>query len=128
MTYKVSSGTLSLYTLTHSSYRVHTWQGKTRTAWLQSGEGRMMIDSVVWAQYINVTDTPPSRHSKGRANALRQKSARECVNLRTCQEHQHLNHDQNFGRRRRQASTEYSMHLTDKHINDQHCRTAVCHL
>jgi len=26
-------------------------------AGLQSGEGRMMIDSVVWAQYINVTDT-----------------------------------------------------------------------
>jgi len=24
---------------------------------LQSGEGRMMIDLVVWAQYINVTDT-----------------------------------------------------------------------
>jgi len=22
-----------------------------------TGEGRMMIDSVVWAQYINVTDT-----------------------------------------------------------------------
>jgi len=30
---------------------------KTRMAGLQSGEGRMMIDSVVWAQYINVTDT-----------------------------------------------------------------------
>jgi len=26
-------------------------------AGLQSGEGRMMIDSVVWAQYINVTDS-----------------------------------------------------------------------
>jgi len=26
-------------------------------AGLQSGEGRMMIDSVVWAQNINVTDT-----------------------------------------------------------------------
>jgi len=25
-------------------------------AGLQSGEGRMMIDSVAWAQYINVTD------------------------------------------------------------------------
>jgi len=25
-------------------------------AGLQSGEGRMMIDSVVWAQYINATD------------------------------------------------------------------------
>jgi len=25
-------------------------------AGLQSGEGRMMIDSVVWPQYINVTD------------------------------------------------------------------------
>jgi len=27
--------------------------GETRMAGLQSGEGRMMIDSVVWAQYIN---------------------------------------------------------------------------
>jgi len=26
-------------------------------AGLQSGEGRIMIDSVVWAQYINMTDT-----------------------------------------------------------------------
>jgi len=26
-------------------------------AGLQSGEVRMMIDSVVWAQYVNVTDT-----------------------------------------------------------------------
>jgi len=26
-------------------------------AGLQSGECRMMIDSVVWAQYINVTDS-----------------------------------------------------------------------
>jgi len=26
-------------------------------AGLQSGEGRIMIDSVVWAQYINVTDS-----------------------------------------------------------------------
>jgi len=40
-----------------SSYRVRIWYGKTRMAGLQSGEGRMMIDSVVWAQYINVTDT-----------------------------------------------------------------------
>jgi len=38
-----------------SSYRVHMWYRKTRTARLQSGEGRMMIDSVVWAQYITVT-------------------------------------------------------------------------
>jgi len=39
------------------SYRVHIWCGKTRMAGLHSREGRMMIDSVVWAQYINVTDT-----------------------------------------------------------------------
>jgi len=38
------------------AYRVHIWYGKTRTAGLQSGEGPMMIDSVVWAQYINVTE------------------------------------------------------------------------
>jgi len=29
---------------------------------LQSGEGRMMIDSVVWAQHINVTDTQTDSH------------------------------------------------------------------
>jgi len=42
-----------------SSYLVHVWYEKTRMAGLQSGEGRMIIDSVVWAQeaYINVTDT-----------------------------------------------------------------------
>jgi len=33
-------------------------------AGLQSGEGRMMIDSVVWAQYINLTDRQPRRHSE----------------------------------------------------------------
>jgi len=40
-------------------------------AGIQSGEGRMMIDSVVWAQYINVTDTQPRLHSNSRPNALR---------------------------------------------------------
>jgi len=41
------------------SYRVHIefGYGKTRMAGLQPGEGRVMIDSVIWAQYINVTDT-----------------------------------------------------------------------
>jgi len=41
--------------------------GKTRMTGLQSGEGRMMIDSVVWAQYINMTVTQTRRHSKYRA-------------------------------------------------------------
>jgi len=45
-----------------SRYQVHIWCGKTRMAGLQSGEGRMMIDSVVWAQYINVTDTLTTTH------------------------------------------------------------------
>jgi len=31
-------------------------------AGLQSGEGRMMIDSVLWVQYINVTDTHTDSH------------------------------------------------------------------
>jgi len=50
-------------------------------AGLQSGKGRTMIDPVLWAQYINVTDTvglqalfvtdrQPRRHSKCRANAV----------------------------------------------------------
>jgi len=30
---------------------------------LQSGEGRMMIDSVVWAQHINVTDTQTGKQT-----------------------------------------------------------------
>jgi len=29
---------------------------------LQSGEGRTMIDSVVWVQYINVTDKHTDSH------------------------------------------------------------------
>jgi len=45
-----------------SSYRVHIWYGKIRMAGLQSGEGSMMINSVVWAQYTNVTDTHTDRH------------------------------------------------------------------
>jgi len=53
--------------------RVDIWYGKTRIAG-QSGESRMMIDLVVWAQYINVTDTEPRRHSKCRANALRREA------------------------------------------------------
>jgi len=44
------------------SCRVRIWYGETRMAGLQSGESRIMIDSVVWAQYINVTDTQPRRH------------------------------------------------------------------
>jgi len=31
-------------------------------AGLQSGDGRIMIDSVVWAQYINVTDRQTDSH------------------------------------------------------------------
>jgi len=61
-----------------SSYRVRIWYGKTRIAGLQFREGRTMIDSVVWAQYINVSDTQtdrqtilqPRRHSNSRPNAL----------------------------------------------------------
>jgi len=32
-------------------------------AGLQSVEGRMMIDSVIWAQYINVTDREADRQT-----------------------------------------------------------------
>jgi len=45
------------------------WYEKTRMAGLQTGEGRMIIDS--WTQCINMPDTQPRRHSKLRANALR---------------------------------------------------------
>jgi len=40
-----------------SSYRVHIWYGKTRIAGLQSGVGCIMIDSVIWTQYIYMWDT-----------------------------------------------------------------------
>jgi len=49
-----------------SSYRIHIWYKKTRMAGLQSGEGRMMIDSIVLAQYVNVTDTQPHRRPHSR--------------------------------------------------------------
>jgi len=39
-----------------SSYRVHSWYRKTRMAGLKCREGHVMIDSVVWVQYINMTD------------------------------------------------------------------------
>jgi len=35
-----------------SSWRVLIWYEDTTAAVLQYGEGRMMIDSVVWVQYI----------------------------------------------------------------------------
>jgi len=35
---------------------------KTRMSGLQSGDDKMMINSVVWAQYINVTDTKTDSH------------------------------------------------------------------
>jgi len=51
------------------------FQTRCRMVGLQSGEGRMMTDSVVWAQYIKVTDTQtatqPRRHSNSRPSALR---------------------------------------------------------
>jgi len=40
-------------------------------AGLQSGEDRMMIDSVVWAQYINVTDRHTDSHVATANAALR---------------------------------------------------------
>jgi len=59
---------LDAFALELSGSYLDIWCGQTRMAKLQSGEGRMMIDSVVWTQYINVTDTltyrQPGRHSK----------------------------------------------------------------
>jgi len=57
-----------------TSYQVHIWYRKTRMAGLQYGEGRTMMDSVVWAQHINVTDsqttTQPCRDGNICLNAL----------------------------------------------------------
>jgi len=53
-----------------SSYQVNIWYGRTGTTELQSGEGRKMFASVVWAQHINVTDTQTAA-SHYRTNALR---------------------------------------------------------
>jgi len=44
---------------------------ENKNGWATIGEGRVMIDSVVWPQHINVTDRQPRRHSKCRANVLR---------------------------------------------------------
>jgi len=52
-----------------SSYRAHSWYGKTRMAGLQSGEGHMIIDSVVWAQYTNMSDTPTHRQLRHHSNS-----------------------------------------------------------
>jgi len=52
-----------------SSYQVRIGYEKTRMAGLQSGEGRGMIDSVVWAQYINVTDTQTHREPRRHVSA-----------------------------------------------------------
>jgi len=52
---------------------------------LQSGEGRMIIDSVVWAQYMNVTDTQQTDSHVAVANsALRTGVGRQkCVCIGT---------------------------------------------
>jgi len=51
-------------------------------AGLQYGEGRMMIDSLVWAQYINVREhRQPRRHSKFLANARRRAAKMEAVSI-----------------------------------------------
>jgi len=66
-----------------SSYRVHIWCEKTRMAGLQAGESRMMIDSVVWAQYINVPDAQTDRQplAIGPYQMPRQRSASGGKNL-----------------------------------------------
>jgi len=43
-------------------YQVDIWYGGTRMVGLQSVKGHMMSDSVVWAQYINVTDMQTDSH------------------------------------------------------------------
>jgi len=72
-TYVILFDTLSEWIL--SSYPVYIWYQKTTMAGLQSCENRMMIDSVVCAQYIIVTDThtdrQPRRHGNSRPYALR---------------------------------------------------------
>jgi len=55
-----------------SRYWVRVWYGKTRMAGQQSREGRMMIDSVISAHYVNVSDKHTASHrSNRRSNALR---------------------------------------------------------
>jgi len=60
-----------------SSCRVHIWYDRTRMAELQSCEGRMMIDSVVWVQYINVTDTHTHTDSHVAIAILRRSAEKE---------------------------------------------------
>jgi len=54
--------------------------GKTRMAGLQSGEGRLMIDSVVWTQYINVTD----RHTDRQTDTSPNDVSTHCVGRQEC--------------------------------------------
>jgi len=61
-----------------SCYRVHIWYEETRMAGLQSGEGRMMIDSVVLTQYINVTDKHTDKHTDSHV-ALANAAPSHCV-------------------------------------------------
>jgi len=48
-------------------------------AGLQSGEDRIMIDSVVWAQYINVTDTQTDSHVAIANAAPTRQKCRQCT-------------------------------------------------
>jgi len=50
------------------SCRVRISYGKTGTVGIRSGKGRTMSDSVVWAQYINVTDRQTHRQPRRRSN------------------------------------------------------------
>jgi len=70
----LSKLTLSIF----SSYCFHILYGKTRLAGLQSGEGRMVIDVVVWTQYINVTDTQTDRQTDSHV-AIENAAPTHCV-------------------------------------------------
>jgi len=66
-----------------SSSRVHVWCEKTRMAGLQSDEGRMMIDSIVWAQYVSVTATSPQQMPRERTK-IQQNSIISVFSLTCC--------------------------------------------
>jgi len=48
-------------------------------AGLQCGEGRMMIDSVVWAQNINIAGTDTQKDRQPRRHAIANAAPAHCV-------------------------------------------------
>jgi len=65
-------------------------------AGLQSREGHMMIDSVVWAQYINVTNTQTDRQTDSHVD-IANAALRYCVGQQKAQWGIYIVYNEYFG-------------------------------